>query len=366
MLFAPSPAKIFPCATPPQRPPPGSFSDARLPLGLSEGRPHPDLRGPQRPAAHGPSPVTPAPQPEAATATEQPQITWTLPPGWKALPGSGMRYATVQVPNDPTPLELSVIVLGPEALLPNVIRWEGQIGLPPSTESDLPQLITHIDLPQAGADLLDLTGTEHRRMLAAFISHDNRTWSFKLTGSDQALDSHKADFQTFIASVRFSGASSPSVQAATPATRRPPPVSWTAPPIGNRNPPSRCHHLLHHRLRRPTCRGHRHPLRRQQRRLHHRQHQPLGATKWDSRLPPPAPMSPPSSKTSANGPSSTSISPAPTPPPRSRRIHVALTAGSSNDLWFFKIRGNPATVEQQTAAFNGFLQSFHFGDTSGD
>src|SRR5688500_3764081 len=69
------------------------------------------------------------------TSAGQPQ--WTVPAGWKQLPGEGMRFATFQVLPDVNPqLELTVTPLGPEsaALGPNVNRWRGQVGLSPISE----------------------------------------------------------------------------------------------------------------------------------------------------------------------------------------------------------------------------------------
>ncbi len=63
--------------------------------------------------------------------------TWKLPDGWKQEPGSGMRFATVQVETSDPALEMSVIALpktGDEEsyLLANIDRWRGQLGLEPT------------------------------------------------------------------------------------------------------------------------------------------------------------------------------------------------------------------------------------------
>ncbi len=60
---------------------------------------------------------------------------WKLPEGWTQEPGSGMRYATIKVDSAEKPLEMSVITFpkppGDEesAILLNVNRWRGQLGL---------------------------------------------------------------------------------------------------------------------------------------------------------------------------------------------------------------------------------------------
>src|SRR5581483_10560518 len=77
----------------------------------------------------------------------QTEISWALPQSWQQLPGDGqMRYATIQVLPEHPEVQLSVIPLGAEAadLLPNVTRWEGQVGLPPSTMTDLPSVVKRV------------------------------------------------------------------------------------------------------------------------------------------------------------------------------------------------------------------------------
>src|SRR5918993_1241018 len=69
-------------------------------------------------------------------------VDWKLPAGWALLPDQGMsqfgRVATIAVsPEDPS-FTLGVHRLdqaGSGDLLPNLNRWEGQLGLPPSDAS---------------------------------------------------------------------------------------------------------------------------------------------------------------------------------------------------------------------------------------
>lgn len=69
--------------------------------------------------------------------------TWTLPQYWKQETGEGMRLATIQVPTQGPPLEMTVIPLGrgdgplDDQILANVNRWRGQLQLSPVTQSTL-------------------------------------------------------------------------------------------------------------------------------------------------------------------------------------------------------------------------------------
>lgn len=69
--------------------------------------------------------------------------SWTLPDGWEQEPGSQFRFATLKIPSDDKPLELSVIPLPAddvdsiEYILSNVNRWRGQLQLKPIGADEL-------------------------------------------------------------------------------------------------------------------------------------------------------------------------------------------------------------------------------------
>ena len=74
---------------------------------------------------------------------ESNEPTWKLPEGWTREPGSQMRFATLKIPGDDKPMDLSVIPLpaddidAPEYILSNVNRWRGQLQLKPITTDQL-------------------------------------------------------------------------------------------------------------------------------------------------------------------------------------------------------------------------------------
>jgi hypothetical protein len=91
--------------------------------------------------------------------------TWTLPPGWKELPGREMRFATIQIAADGKPLELSVIPL-PTAggdtekyVLDNVNRWRSQLNLKPIAAGELPATTKPLKIDGHDATLVSLVGT---------------------------------------------------------------------------------------------------------------------------------------------------------------------------------------------------------------
>jgi len=91
--------------------------------------------------------------------------TWTLPADWKQLPGSAMRFATIQIAADGKPLELSVIPLPQSGgdtekyVLDNVNRWRNQLNLKPIPADDLPTTSKSLKIDGHEATLVSLVGT---------------------------------------------------------------------------------------------------------------------------------------------------------------------------------------------------------------
>ncbi len=84
--------------------------------------------------------------------------SWDLPVGWQEQPGSGMRYATVNVGS--AGLDISVISLpAPQDLLANVNRWRNQLQLAPISEQQLSEQVERIAASGFEATFIDLVGT---------------------------------------------------------------------------------------------------------------------------------------------------------------------------------------------------------------
>ena len=89
---------------------------------------------------------------------------WALPAGWQAQPGNQFRFATLLIPAEGKPLEVSVTALpnsgedNTNYVLSNVNRWRGQLRLPPITAAQLPAESSTVDLSGTPATLVDLVG----------------------------------------------------------------------------------------------------------------------------------------------------------------------------------------------------------------
>jgi hypothetical protein len=162
-----------------------------------------------------PSPLRSDPSPHDEAASESPR--WSVPAGWIQLPAQQMRFATFQV--DPSNPKIAVVVysFGPEsgALLPNVNRWESQIGAPTSSEADLPKVVKKLKSHGLEIDDIDIHGpaaegqSEGQRMLAAIIRVTGKVWFLKLAGSESVVAAHKAEYDAFLRSIEFEKGASP-------------------------------------------------------------------------------------------------------------------------------------------------------------
>ncbi len=89
---------------------------------------------------------------------------WTLPEGWQQRPGNQIRYATLLIPGEGKPLEVSVTALpntgtdDENYVLVNVNRWRRQLRLPPINSEQLAGESTQIKLDAATATLVNLVG----------------------------------------------------------------------------------------------------------------------------------------------------------------------------------------------------------------
>jgi len=160
--------------------------------------------------------VVPAAQPVVSAAQEvvaegnSSDPKWDLPTGWREKPASSMVFKTFSAGDAEQEAKIAVSVFpgdvgGP---LANVNRWRGQLSLQPIQESELSKLTTSIDVIGGKATLVDMKGTDVKtgkptRMIAAMVPHAERTWFYKLTGSEAAVAREKDAFLKFVQTVRY-------------------------------------------------------------------------------------------------------------------------------------------------------------------
>jgi hypothetical protein len=146
-----------------------------------------------------------------ASAAAAKPIDFAIPPGWAQVAASTMEYAHFRISGDEPKAAVTMTPLATQdgSLLPNVIRWQGQLKLPPATEADLPNLVKDLDLPAGKSKLIDLTGPEptdgtaRQRTVAVILPHGDQSWYLKLSGPVTLVETQRSNFDEFLKSVKF-------------------------------------------------------------------------------------------------------------------------------------------------------------------
>ena len=149
-------------------------------------------------------------------------VSWSLPASWKEVPTTQQfRLATF----DAGGVEVSVTAFPGAAggVLANVNRWRGQIGLDPTDDAGLAQLLTTSREGPTDVSLLSMEGKDGKVMLGAIIvPGDGQTWFVKAmfvkaTTDTAKADALRADFGALARSFRLDGAPAGSASATAAA-----------------------------------------------------------------------------------------------------------------------------------------------------
>lgn len=149
------------------------------------------------------NPMAAAPMPAGQAPAKT--LKWITPSGWKELPGSGMRVATM-VPPGSGKIEMTVTAfpgdVGGE--LANVNRWRGQIGLKPLEEAGLIKARQSLVSKAGPIALYDFTseGAAKTRLVAGAIFSGDSTWFFKLMGDEEPVAAARPAFVSLLRGLR--------------------------------------------------------------------------------------------------------------------------------------------------------------------
>jgi hypothetical protein len=146
-------------------------------------------------------------------AASSSDIGWKVPAGWKEEAPSSMRVGSFLAKgSNGESVDISVVPLSGDAGgdLANVNRWRGQINLSPISDAELAQNGETITPGGHSMFLVDMVSTEllvdnkhPKRLIAAAYKQGGRTWFFKMTGEDKAVQETKPAFLQFLKSLRF-------------------------------------------------------------------------------------------------------------------------------------------------------------------
>lgn len=135
------------------------------------------------------------------SAVQQKGPDWVAPGGWERQTPGPMQDAKYVAAGGKVVVTVSIFDGPAGGLLANVNRWRGQIGLPAVQEADVEKLLVSLDLPDATAKLLDMSGPKER-MVAAVVHRGPKTWYFKMMGEGAAVGSEKKAFLDFVKSTK--------------------------------------------------------------------------------------------------------------------------------------------------------------------
>lgn len=153
-----------------------------------------------------------------------PQVRWKLPAGWQERPAGTMRvgYFVISGPDDQQ-AEVTIIPLAGTGGgdLENVNRWRAQVGLGAVTGDELPKLAVQVPIGPFEGQMYDLSGDGYeagrQRTLAAILRQEGTAWFFKMTGNDRLVGDQKGAFTEFLRTLSFGGAGAATAAAMPPA-----------------------------------------------------------------------------------------------------------------------------------------------------
>jgi hypothetical protein len=161
-----------------------------------------------RTASAPPMPQVPAVAP-SPSSTEMP-FTYTAPANWQPDPQPhAMREATWTAGSGASKVEIYITEPIPANMFDipsNVNRWRGQVGLPPDANISA-NPTSDVKIGDQQGVMIDLTGPAAdgkpaKRIMVAFAGKD-KLWFFKVVGPADAVGQQKAEFEKFLASVKF-------------------------------------------------------------------------------------------------------------------------------------------------------------------
>jgi hypothetical protein len=166
----------------------------------------------QLPPAHPPIDVgSMMAQAGAAASSGQAKPTWEVPSGWKEIPGGPFlvaKFALSGAGNAQAVVNVSMSSGDGGGFLANVNRWRGQLGLEPTTETQLAK--ESRELPSAGdkTRVAEITGKDGKtgqpaRLVAVVVPRSGETWFYKLMGDPGVVQREQEAFLKFVQDVKY-------------------------------------------------------------------------------------------------------------------------------------------------------------------
>jgi hypothetical protein len=140
------------------------------------------------------------------------RITYTTPNGWTDTgPAGGFTLASFKIVEGGQSARVTVTPPGiAGSALANVNRWRKEVGLNELSEAEFSALtIPTLKVGGTPGQYFDLAGPggDKPRMLVVMVERkSNQRWYFKMLGAADLVGRQKANFESFVQSVKFTGA----------------------------------------------------------------------------------------------------------------------------------------------------------------
>ncbi len=160
----------------------------------------------------GPAPAAPhppiTPQRPPQRGRELP-FTYDVPQSWqKDERPAGISVASYTVKEGAQSASVTLTAAGGDWVA-NINRWRGQVDLPQLQEAELAREVATWDVAGAQARFVDANNPNKTgpasRILGAIVPLRGQTWFFKMTGPSEVVGRHKAEFESFVKSIKLGG-----------------------------------------------------------------------------------------------------------------------------------------------------------------
>jgi hypothetical protein len=173
----------------------------------------------------------------------KPQVTWTLPQGWKESAASQMSVASFAI-QDTGGLEAQVTITplgrlaGHDTQLVNM--WREAVGLEPLDAEEAAKQFESVEVGGESGRLFQIEGRPKdgsgpARIVTAMVHRADATWFYKLAGDAALVVAQKPAFLEFLKSIRIKEAPAPSAAETSPDGGSRP--NWTVPGQWKEMPP---------------------------------------------------------------------------------------------------------------------------------
>lgn len=153
-------------------------------------------------------------------SSRAPGIEFKLPEGWQEqAPGSQIQVANIRISEGDEQAQVTVVPLPDisQNELQVVNIWRESLGMEPATEADLPSLKQATIIGPVEGVIYDFLAdpdsgqmpTNANRILVGIANHQQLSWFFKMTGSEEFVGQQADNFRTFLSSVDFTSVPAP-------------------------------------------------------------------------------------------------------------------------------------------------------------